>query len=107
MQASSIRQLANSMQWRLTEALRERDAAAAERVCADLRRLNAEIERLNTSAGAVRTLIAQERDLAWQAANPKAQEEARAGRGPLWERIRVAFPYFPLPDKAKFKKDKV
>ncbi len=79
MQASSIKQLANSMQWRLAAALRERDAAAADKVCADLRRLSAEIERLNASAGAVRTLIAQERDPAWRAANPTAYEDSRRG----------------------------
>lgn len=106
MQASSIKQLANSMQWRLAAALRERDAAAADKVCADLRRLSAEIERLNASAGAVRTLIAQERDPAWRAANPTAYEDSRAGRGPLWARIRAAMPFFPAPHENFPKKER-
>ncbi|MGY2488271.1 hypothetical protein [Cupriavidus sp. CP313] len=90
----------------MAEALRERDAVAADKVCADLRRLSAEIERLNASAGAVRTLIAQELDPAWRTANPKAYEEARAGRGPLWARIRAALPYFPSQQQNKSYKEK-
>ncbi|WP_432263489.1 hypothetical protein [Cupriavidus sp. TMH.W2] len=106
MQASSIKQLANSMQWRLAAALRERDAVAAEKVCADLRRISAEIERLNVSAGAVRMLIAQERDPAWRAANPTAYEDSRAGRGPLWARIRAAMPHFPTQHQNKPQEEK-
>jgi hypothetical protein len=106
MQASSIKPLANSMEWRLSQALRDRDAAAADEVCADLRRLSAELELLSGSATAIRTLIAQERDPAWLAANPTAREDARAGRGPLWARIRASFPYFPSPQKTTKTKEK-